>query len=338
VARDVHEDPTPPMLRVEHLSVGRPGRRGHPEVRLVQDVSFEIRSGERYGIAGESGSGKSLTLKSIAGLLPRGLEVLDGSICFQGEDLVAMPPGRRARMMGTGIAMIFQEPMTALNPTMRVGRQVAEGPRRHLGVTAKQANEIAVEMLAATGIPDASSRAQSFPHELSGGLRQRVMIAIALACKPKLVLCDEPTTALDVTVQNQVLELLSKLCDEIGTALAFVTHDLAVINETCTRLSVMYGGRVMEAGPVADLYSRPGHPYTQALLASAPDFDAPGRTLTPIPGAPPDLSNPPPGCPFAPRCAYALDACRAGIKALEPSGPGRWSACDRRSEIFEVMG
>lgn len=324
------------MLRVDHLSIGTPARRGRPEVRLVKDVSFEIRSGERYGIAGESGSGKSLTLKSIAGLLPRGLEVLGGTVAFKGEDLVSMAPARRARLMGTNIAMIFQEPMTALNPTMRVGRQVAEGPRRNLGLSGKQADELAIEMLALTGIPDPRLRAQNFPHELSGGLRQRVMIAIALACKPQLVLCDEPTTALDVTVQNQVLKLLAQLCDEIGSALAFVTHDLAVINETCSRLSIMYGGRVMEAGPVVDLYSRPLHPYTQALLASAPDFDAPDRVLTPIPGSPPDLANPEPRCPFAPRCAYAVDACRVGTKALELAGIGRWSACDRRQTIFEV--
>jgi oligopeptide/dipeptide ABC transporter ATP-binding protein len=325
-----------PLLRVEHLSIGAPARRGRPEVRLVKDISLEIRSGERYGIAGESGSGKSLTLKSIAGLLPRGLQVLEGTIAFKGGDLVTMSSARRARLMGASIAMIFQEPMTALNPTMRVGRQVAEGPRINLGLGRREANELAVEMLALTGIADPRLRAQNFPHELSGGLRQRVMIAIALASRPQLVLCDEPTTALDVTVQKQVLELLSRLCDEIGSALAFVTHDLAVINETCTGLSVMYGGQIMEAGPVADLYSHPLHPYTQALLASAPDFDAPGRSLTPIPGSPPDLANPLPGCPFAPRCAYSVDACRVGVKKLEPAGAGRWSACDRRHEIFEV--
>ena len=323
-----------PLLDVSRLSIGAPARGGRPEVVLVQDVSFTIGHGERYGIAGESGSGKSLTLKSIAGLLPRGLRVLDGSITFHGSDLVPMGAGERAGLMGSRIAMIFQEPMTALNPTMRVGRQVAEGPRRHLGLSNRQASALAVEMLAMTGIPDPELRAQNYPHELSGGLRQRVMIAIALACQPQLVLCDEPTTALDVTVQKQVLTLLSRLCDDIGSALAFVTHDLAVINETCSRMSIMYGGRVMETGPVRDLYSRPLHPYTEALLASAPDFDNPRRSLAPIPGSPPDLANPPPGCPFAPRCAHAVDECLVGTKPLLAVGDGRLSACDRVQSIF----
>jgi oligopeptide/dipeptide ABC transporter ATP-binding protein len=322
-----------PLLSVEGLTIGIPRPGGSPDT-LVREVSFDIYPGERYGVVGESGSGKSMTLRAIAGLLPAGVRVLGGVIRFQGTDLLTMSVQRRRALMGPEVSMIFQEPMTALNPTMRVGKQIGEGPRRHLGLSHVQAEQLAIEMLAKTGVPDPARRARAYPHELSGGLRQRVMIAIALSCQPRLVLCDEPTTALDVTVQDQVLRLLAQLCEQTGSALAFVTHDLAVISQTCSRLSVMYAGRIMEAGGVRSIYDQPRHPYTDALFGSAPDFDEPARELIPIPGLPPSLTDPPPGCPFAPRCAYAVAACSASVKVLEPAGDRRFSACDRREEIF----
>ncbi|HET7387384.1 MAG TPA: ABC transporter ATP-binding protein [Nocardioidaceae bacterium] len=322
-----------PLLSVQHLSIGLPRRDGSWAL-LVRDISFDVHAGVRYGLVGESGSGKSMTLKAIAGLLPRGVAVMEGEAWFEGEDLLTMPAHRRRRIMGPRMAMIFQEPMTALNPTMRVGKQIAEGPRRHLGLSKQAADELAIEMIRRTGIPDPARRARAYPHELSGGLRQRVMIAMALSCKPALVLCDEPTTALDVTVQDQVLRLLAQLCEEMGSALTFVTHDLAVISQTCSRLSVMYAGRIMEKGGVREVYRAPRHPYTEALFQSAPDFDEPHRDLVPIPGLPPSLTNPPPGCPFAPRCRYAVEACNAGPKPLTRVREGHLSACDRVGQIF----
>lgn len=323
-----------PVLSVQHVSIGIPRGEGHWDP-LVRDVSFDVGPGVRYGLVGESGSGKSMTLKAIAGLLPRGVQVTAGQAWFGDEDLLAMSPARRRQIMGPKMSMIFQEPMTALNPTMRVGAQIAEGPRRHLGLSKAAARELAVEMIARTGIPDPVRRARAFPHELSGGLRQRVMIAMALSCQPSLVLCDEPTTALDVTVQDQVLRLLTQLCEDMGSALVFVTHDLTVISQTCSRLSVMYAGQIMEEGSVRDVYRAPLHPYTEALFESAPDFDDPGRMLAPIPGLPASLTDPPPGCPFAPRCRHVVQACTTGAKELVAVAEGRLSACDRVHEIFE---
>ena len=325
--------PTESLLRVQDLRVGVPRQDGSATT-LVHDVSFDIAPGERYGLVGESGSGKSMTLRAIAGLLPRGVEVLGGQIEFAGSNLLTMPRSQRRLLMGPKISMIFQEPMTALNPTMRVGRQVSEGPRRHFGLSRAAADKLAVEMIALTGIPDPRRRARAYPHELSGGLRQRIMIAMALSCKPSVVLCDEPTTALDVTVQDQVLRLLAQLCEEMGSSLLFVTHDLAVVSQTCSRMSVMYAGRLMEQGSVRGVYKAPRHPYTEALFASAPDFDEPERELVAIPGLPPSLTEPPPGCPFAPRCAHSVENCNAGPKPLVSVGPGRLSACDRVDAIY----
>jgi oligopeptide/dipeptide ABC transporter ATP-binding protein len=323
---------TTPLLEVEDLTVGI-RRRGRDDVRIVEHLTFAIQPGERFGIVGESGSGKSLTLRAIAGLLPKGVEVLSGTVRYRGEDLGGMSAAARRKLMGPQIAMVFQEPMTALNPVVRVGEQIAEGPRRHLGLSRADAVELAVEMMRRTGIPDPARRARAYPHELSGGLRQRIMIAMALSCSPRLLLCDEPTTALDVTVQHQVLQLVEELCAETGTALAFVTHDLAVVNQTCTELAVMYSGHRVEAGPVKEVFRDPRHPYTRGLLESAPDFDDPGRTLVPIPGFPPNVAARPSGCPFAPRCRFAVDACTTAMPAQEDVGPGRTAACIRTHEI-----
>jgi oligopeptide/dipeptide ABC transporter ATP-binding protein len=325
--------PAPVLLAVERLTLGI-RRRGGESTVIVDDLSFEILEGERFGIVGESGSGKSLTLRAIAGLLPKGVEVLSGRILFEGVDLVPMPAAKRRLLMGPAIAMIFQEPMTALNPVMRVGEQIAEGPRRHLGLSRKAALELAVEMMARTGIPDPARRARAYPHELSGGLRQRVMIAMALSCRPRLLLCDEPTTALDVTVQHQVLRLLERLCVDSGAALAFVTHDLAVVNQTCTDMAVMYAGHVVEAGRVADVFRDPRHPYTKGLLDSAPDFDQPDRELVAIPGFPPNVANRPSGCPFAPRCAFAVEACTTAMPPFEEVAPDHRAACIESDRIF----
>ena len=322
-----------PLLEITGLDIGlrSPRRR---DVRIVEDLSLSISPGERFGVVGESGSGKSMTLRAVADLLPRGVEVLAGSIRFRGRELVGMPRAQRRALMGAEIAMVFQEPMTALNPVVRVAEQIAEGPRRHLGLSRSAAGDLAVSLMARTGIPDPERRARAYPHELSGGLRQRVMIAMAVSCGPDLLLCDEPTTALDVTVQHQVLQVLEGLCADSGAALAFVTHDLAVVNETCTDLAVMYAGRLVEHGRVADVFRDPRHPYTRGLLDSAPDFDAPDRELVPIPGFPPNLAARPPGCPFAPRCPHAVDACRVAFPPSIEVGPGHGAACVETDRIF----
>jgi oligopeptide/dipeptide ABC transporter ATP-binding protein len=321
------------LLRVEGLTIGirRPGR---PDTHIVEDISFEIAPYERFGIVGESGSGKSITLRAIADLLPKGVTVLSGSIRYNGTELVGMPAAQRRQLMGPQIAMIFQEPMTALNPVVRVGGQIAEGPRRHLGLSKKVAADLAVKMMAKTGIPDPERRARAYPHELSGGLRQRIMIAMALSCEPKLLLCDEPTTALDVTVQHQVLRLLERLCDDSGAALAFVTHDLAVVNQTCTDLAVMYAGHIVESGRVKDVFTDPRHPYTKGLLDSAPDFDQPGRELIPIPGFPPTLASRPRGCAFAPRCRHAVAGCMESVPPRVKVAPGHDAACFESARVF----
>ena len=324
------------LLRVDNLSLGV-ARARHPSTTIIDDVSFGVDRGQRFGIVGESGSGKSLTLRAIAGLLPGGVTVFSGDISYEGRDLLRATPSERRALMGPEIAMVFQEPMTALNPVMRVGEQISEGPRRHLGLSRKAASALAIEMMAKTGIPDPEKRARAYPHELSGGLRQRIMIAMALSCQPKLLLCDEPTTALDVTVQHQVLRLLEDLCDDFGAALVFVTHDLAVVNQTCDSLAVMYAGHIVETGRVKDVFRDPRHPYTRGLLDSAPDFDQPNRPLVPIPGFPPNLADRPPGCAFAPRCSQVHAGCLASSPALMPVAPNRTAACFETRTMFQEV-
>jgi oligopeptide/dipeptide ABC transporter ATP-binding protein len=322
------------LLSVRNLSLGVP-RRGGPTSVIVDDISFDVAEGERFGIVGESGSGKSMTLRAIANLLPAGVKVLSGTVSYRGRDLRVLPAKARRQLAGPEIAMIFQEPMTALNPVMRVGEQIAESPRRHLGLSKAAAMDLAVDMMRKTGIPDPARRAKAYPHELSGGLRQRIMIAMALSCSPKLLLCDEPTTALDVTVQHQVLRLLEQLCEDTGTALVFVTHDLGVVNQTCRELAVMYAGEIVERGHVHDVFADPRHPYTKGLLDSAPDFDKPDRELVAIPGFPPSLADRPGGCPFQPRCTFAVDHCTTSRPRLQSVLPGREAACFETARIFE---
>lgn len=323
-----------PLLNVKNLVLGVV-RRGRASTVIVDDVSFDIAAGELFGIVGESGSGKSLTLRAIAGLLPGGVEIISGSVEYKGRDFTSMTSAERRALMGPEIAMIFQDPMMALNPVIRVGDQIAEGPRRHLRLSKKEAMDLAISMMAKTGIPDPVRRARAYPHELSGGLRQRIMTAMALSCTPRILLCDEPTTALDVTLQRQVLALLKEMCATTGTALVFVTHDLAVVNETCREVAVMYAGRIVESGPVKALLKDPRHPYTKGLLDSAPDFDQPERMLKSIPGFPPDPADRPVGCSFAARCEFVQPHCLASSPELEEVGPDRLSAC---FETFRIFG
>jgi oligopeptide/dipeptide ABC transporter ATP-binding protein len=319
---------TAPLLDVRDLRVEL--ALGHGVVHPVRGASFDVAPGEALGLVGESGSGKTMALRAIVGLLPRRGAVTGGSIAFDGEDLGAAGADRVREIRGRSIAMVFQEPMTALNPVMRVGDQIAEMPRVRLGKSRPQAYDRALELMRLVGIPDPVRRARAYPHELSGGLRQRVMIAIALSADPRLLLCDEPTTALDVTIQDQILKLLSSLRDQLGVALVFVSHDLAVIAQTCQRVAVMYGGQVVETGSVDTVFREPRHPYTLSLLRSVPDYDLVRERLANIPGAPPDLEHPPAGCPFHPRCPFAQDDCRSGdfpLRDMDPAHPGRATAC-----------
>ncbi len=313
------------LLTVTDLRVriSAPGRT----VDAVRGIDLAIGPGEAVALVGESGCGKSTALRAIAGLLPR-KAAATGSIRFQGREILTADQGARRAIRGRGVAMIFQDPMTALDPVQRVGDQVAEGPRRVLGLSGRAAAARSLELLRSVGIADPERRARAYPHELSGGLRQRVMIAMALALEPRLLLCDEPTTALDVTIQDQILTLLRTIRTDTGVAMIYVTHDLAVVAQTCERIAVMYAGQLVETGPVIDVYAQPRHPYTRGLLGSVPDFEA-GRTRVPAPigGSPPDLSAPPPGCGFHPRCALADADCTVGDFPLRPMGPARATGC-----------
>ena len=314
-----------PVLEVRDLRVEIPLTRG--TVRAVDGSSFTVGAGEAMGLVGESGSGKSMTLRAILGLLPHPAGIVGGEILYEGTDLVTMPAKKLQDLRGKEISMIFQEPMTALNPVMRVGEQIAEGPLAHLGMGKSASQQRALELMQQVGIPDPARRARAYPHELSGGMRQRVMIAIALSCEPKLILCDEPTTALDVTIQDQILKLLRSLREERGLSVVFVTHDLAVVAQTCQRLSVMYAGQVVETGTIEETFRRPRHPYTLGLLRSVPDLEDVRDVLRSIPGTPPDLVNPPDGCRFAPRCEFAQADCLVGDKPLREISPSRSTAC-----------
>ena len=314
-----------PILEVRDLHVEIPLTRG--TVRAVDGASFTVAPGEAMGLVGESGSGKSMTLRAILGLLPHPAGIAGGEILYEGADLVTMSAKKLQDLRGKEISMIFQEPMTALNPVMRVGDQIAEGPLAHLRMGKSASQERALDLMRQVGIPDPARRARAFPHELSGGMRQRVMIAIALSCEPKLILCDEPTTALDVTIQDQILKLLRSLREERGLSVVFVTHDLAVVAQTCQRLAVMYAGQVVETGSIDETFRSPRHPYTLGLLRSVPDLEDVRDVLRSIPGTPPDPVHPPEGCRFAPRCEFAQPDCMVGDKPLRSITPTRSTAC-----------
>ena len=322
----------PTVLDVRNLEVVFETRNG--AVRAVDNMSYDVKQGETLAIVGESGCGKSVSSLSILRLIPNPPgKVTQGAILFEGEDLTKVPDARIRDIRGNRISMIFQEPMTSLNPMMSIGDQVAEPFRRHNGLSWRQAHEKALEMLELVRIPDARKWLRRHPHEMSGGMRQRVMIAIALACNPKVLIADEPTTALDVTIQAQILEIIRKLQQRMGTAVVMITHDLSVVAEVADRVVVMYAGRQVEIAEVNELFSNPQHPYTVGLMKAVPSIDAiasatgaPER-LTEIPGVVPALAALPRGCAFADRCPRALDKCRTAKPELEEKRPRHWAAC-----------
>ncbi|MDX1779731.1 MAG: ABC transporter ATP-binding protein [Thalassovita sp.] len=296
------------LLRVENLAIDV--ARDGGSCRLVHDAHFTVDRGETVAIVGESGSGKSLTALAVMGLLGEGLSVSGGHILFEGEDLTRISPRAHNDLRGNGIAMIFQEPMTSLNPVRSIEHQLTEGMRLKMGLNRKAARARALDLLNEVGISDPERRLKQYPHQLSGGMRQRVMIAIALSCEPRLILADEPTTALDVTIQAQILALTSRLCRDHGVGLVLITHNLGIVARHAQNVAVMYGGRVVERATARQLYREPRHPYTQGLLASVPRLDLPRDTpLQPVPGAPPDPTVALPGCRFHPRCPKATDVC-----------------------------
>ncbi|AEY01455.1 oligopeptide transporter ATP-binding component [Oceanimonas sp. GK1] len=312
------------LLNVDALRVTFDTPEG--QVVAVNELSFTLNAGETLGIVGESGSGKSQTACAIMGLLANN-GFASGRLRYRGRELLGLPERELNRIRAEHIAMIFQDPMTSLNPYMKVGEQLMEVLRRHKGLSRKDAFAESVRMLEAVNIPEARDRMNRYPHELSGGMRQRVMIAMALLCRPALLIADEPTTALDVTVQAQIMSLLNKLKTEFNTAIMLITHDLGVVAGSCDRVLVMYAGRIMETAPVRDLFYRPAHPYTQGLLAAVPRLDRDTGELATIAGTPPNLLRLPPGCPFQARCPHVFDRCRREVPPLRELGEGRYCAC-----------
>lgn len=296
------------LLQVKNLRTSFFTPKG--EVRAVRGVDFDIYKGETVGIVGESGSGKSVTSLSIMGLLKNRGRIVDGEILFKDTNLREQSEKEMSVLRGNKMAMIFQNPMTSLNPVYTVGRQMIEITRRHKGLKKKEARNEAIEMLRLVGIPSPEKRIDNYPHEFSGGMRQRAMIAMALSCEPDLLIADEPTTALDVTIQAQILRLIKEMKEKINTAMIIITHDLGIVAEICSRVIVMYGGMIMEEGALRDIFYRPSHPYTKGLLKSVPRLDlGKNQKLVPIDGTAPSLLNPPRGCPFATRCPYKMDIC-----------------------------
>ena len=306
------------LLQVKNLVVEFPGRRG--TLRALDDVSFEIASGEILGVVGESGAGKSLTGASIIGLLEPPGRVASGEIVLQGQRIDNLDHEAMRGIRGRKIGAIFQDPLTSLNPLYSVGRQLIETIHTHLPVSEQEARERAIGLLQDTGIPAAAERIDHFPHQFSGGMRQRVVIALALAAEPQLIVADEPTTALDVSIQAQIITLLKRLCKERGAAVMLITHDMGVIAETCDRVAVMYAGRIAEIGPVHNVINRPVHPYTEGLMASIPDMTQDRERLNQIDGAMPRLNAIPSGCAFNPRCPSAFDRCTRERPELRAAG------------------
>jgi peptide/nickel transport system ATP-binding protein/oligopeptide transport system ATP-binding protein len=320
------------LLEVEGLTTAFMTGRG--EVTAVEEVSFSLEEGEILGIVGESGSGKSVTALSIMGLLPTPpARIAAGQVRFAGQVLTGLTERQMQRVRGPGIGMIFQEPMTSLNPVLSIGEQIMETIRAHERLPQAELRTRAVAMLDKVGIPAAARRLDDYPHQMSGGQRQRVMIAMALACRPRLLIADEPTTALDVTIQAQILDLLMDLRDEFGMAIIVITHNMGVIAETADRVLVMYAGRVIEEAPVARIFDRPLHPYTSGLLDCVPSLTEDRPRLVAIPGTLPDPARRPAGCRFAPRCAHAVPACTQAVPVLEAQEPGHVAACIRAREF-----
>ncbi|WP_419904874.1 oligopeptide/dipeptide ABC transporter ATP-binding protein [Kiloniella sp.] len=317
------------LLDVQNLTVKF--RTNDGIVNAVNDVSFSMDPGQTLAIVGESGSGKSQTAFSILGLLAQNGSAT-GSIKFNGSEILNVSTNELNRVRAAEIAIVFQDPMTSLNPYMRVSEQMAEVLIHHKGMSKAEAINEAVRMLDAVKIPGAKSRAQQYPHEFSGGMRQRVMIAMSLLCRPKLLIADEPTTALDVTVQAQIMALFSEIQKEFGMGVLLITHDLGVVAGFCEQVLVLYGGRVMEQGPVDPIFEQPSHPYTRGLLRAIPRVDQGAKVLDTIPGSPPNMMNPPLGCPFEPRCQFALEDCAQSLQPLSEFSKGRLRSCNRALE------
>lgn len=328
------------LLEIENLKVNFKTYGG--EVQAVRGVSFHVDKGETVAIVGESGCGKSVTAQAIMGLIPNPPgKIVGGKVNFEGKEITHLPKKELLGIRGTQIGMVFQDPMTALNPTMKVGTQIVEGFVRSQKVTREEARKRAIEMLGLVGIPDPEKRIDQYPHQFSGGMRQRVVIAIALACQPKLVIADEPTTALDVTIQAQILDLLKRLQEEQELSVVIITHDLGVVAEVAHRMVVMYAGMVVETGAVQDVFANPRHPYTWGLMRSLPRLDeGEKQRLIPIEGSPPDLFQPPKGCPFAARCDFAMEICDQQMPVTSEFAEGHQAACwlhDPRAPRIEEL-
>jgi oligopeptide transport system ATP-binding protein len=322
-----------PLLRVDDLAVEFRTRDG--VVHAVDGVTYDLAAGETLAILGESGSGKSVSAQAIMGILDMPPAFITrGEVRFAGDDLLTLPEKRRRHVRGERISMIFQDALSALNPVYPVGWQIAEMFRTHRGTSRSEATRAAVELMDRVHIPSAAARVGDYPHQFSGGMRQRVMIAMAIALEPDILIADEPTTALDVTVQAQIMDLLSELQRDTGMGLFLITHDLGVVAQVADRVAVMYAGRIVETATIDDLYARPAHPYTEGLIASIPRLEQKGHRLTPIGGAPPNPTRVPPGCSFHPRCPRARGNCRVDEPPLYDVGPGRASACHYYEEVL----
>jgi oligopeptide/dipeptide ABC transporter ATP-binding protein len=320
------------LLRIEDLHVSFHTSTG--VVKAVGGISYAVDEGETVAIVGESGCGKSMSALAIMGLVPRPPGRTSGSIRFGGRELLGMSEEEIRDIRGTEIAMIFQEPMTSLNPLLCIGTQLTEGMRRHLDLSKRDAHERAVELLGLVGIAEPERRLKQYPHHLSGGMRQRVMIAVALSCHPKLIIADEPTTALDVTIQAQILQLMKDLTDRMGVALVIITHNLGVVARYADRVNVMYAGKIVETAATGPIYARPRHPYTIGLLNSVPRMDRHrGERLVPIEGQPPDLARLADACSYRMRCRWSIERCAHAIPPLEPVEPSHSSACFRKHEL-----
>jgi oligopeptide transport system ATP-binding protein len=322
-----------PILEVKNLKTHFHILEG--VVRAVDGVSFSVEPDEVLGLVGESGSGKTMTCRSILRVVPSPGEIVEGEIFYRGQDVLAWPESRLTRFRGSEVSMILQEPMTALNPVLSIGDQIVETIMQHNDVSRAEARRQSIEALRSVGIPSPERRLKEYPHQFSGGMRQRAMIAIALACQPQVLLADEPTTALDVTIEDQIIRLIRDLQEEMGMSVIWVTHDLGVVAQLCDRVAVMYAGLIMELADVIELFESSRHPYTHGLMESIPTGASRQNRLVPIPGQPPDLLNLPAGCPFEPRCRYAVDRCRTADVPLRPVGPGHQSACIRFEEIWQ---
>jgi oligopeptide transport system ATP-binding protein len=322
------------LLEVDHLSVEFGSDAG--TVRAVRDVSWHLDSGETLAILGESGSGKSVSAQAIMGILESPpARITSGAVRFRGEDLLTLPREEQRAMRGEQISMVFQDALSALNPVFTVGSQIAEMYRVHRGTSRKEAMDSAAELMDRVRIPSARERVKDYPHHFSGGMRQRVMIAMALALDPAVIIADEPTTALDVTVQAQIMDLLLDLQRENGTGIVLITHDLGVVAETADRVAVMYAGSIVETGAISEVFGRPAHPYTVGLMSSVPRLDQIGGRLSPIAGSPPSLSAIPPGCSFHPRCPRAERICSIEAPALREAASGRRSACHFAEDVLD---